>query len=112
MAAVVITAHADLDPALAEADVLAWLEELGLDVVLGEATHLLAFDGGQSGRLIAEVHLYGLDGGQATQVRWQLSGNAEGDPSEADLVTTLRLLLEETPRWCIDAIEQRQRDWR
>lgn len=100
-----ITAHAALDPASAEADVLGWLEDLGLDVVLGEATHLLAFEGGTAGQLTAEVDFYALDGGRATQVRWHLRGLSDEEGHEAALASSVRLLLEDSPVWCIDGVD-------
>lgn len=100
----VITAHADLAPALAEADVLSWLEELGLDVALGEASHLLAFDGISGGQLIAEVDFYALDGGRATQVRWHLRHQPERDPPDHALISRVRGLIESSALWCIDAV--------
>lgn len=98
-----ITAHADLAPALAEADVLDWLEDLGLDVALGEGTHLLAFDGSDTGALIAEIDFYGLDGGKATQVRWHLHCPEDPEARSKSLVNQVRSFLEASPSWCIDA---------
>lgn len=106
-----ITAHADLDQALAEADVLAWLDDLGLDVVLGEAAHLLAFDGSSAGNLLAEVDFYALDGGRATQVRWHLRGLPGAQLPDEQFVRSVRLLLQESPGWCIDAIEPRLKEF-
>ncbi|KEF42583.1 MAG: hypothetical protein ER33_04790 [Cyanobium sp. CACIAM 14] len=103
MPSLVITAHAHLEPSLAKANVLEWLEELGMDVALGEAFHLVAFDGGDSGHLVAEVDFYSLDGGRATQVRWHLHARPDGDVPSEDLIREMRCLVEASPVWFIDA---------
>lgn len=80
MAIVEITAHADLSFASAEAEVLAWLDSQGLEVSFGEEAHLIAFsqdmEATDGEAPVAEVDLYPLDGGVATQVRWRLRGEA------------------------------------
>ena len=99
-----ITAHADLPPALAEADVLDWLEELGLDVTLGELGHLLAFEGSDTAALIAEIDFYAVDGGRATQVRWRLHRYPEDALQGVPLADQLRACLEASPLWCVDGL--------
>ena len=98
MAIVEITAHAELGFAAAEADVLAWLDLQGLEVSFGEHSHLLAFpqeiDAGEAEAPVVEVDLYPLDGGDATQVRWRLRGDA--------LIAALRDHLDRSPLWTTD----------
>jgi hypothetical protein len=104
MSRAVITAHADLSLALAEAEVLDWLEDLGLEVAFGEGSHLLAFADGDAAAaaegLIAEVDFYPLDGGVATQVRWRL--RQEGEPPLDDLLLQLRRFMAQSPHWTVD----------
>jgi hypothetical protein len=104
MAHVVMTAHALLAPALAEAGVLGWLEELGLEVSFGEAWHLLAFDDSSQAGLMATVDFYPLDGGQATQVRMYLH-RSEPDKPRSDLAKFLQELVETDPHWVLDGLE-------
>ena len=98
MAIVEITAHAALSFASAEAEVLAWLDSQGLEVSFGEETHLIAFpqdvDATDGEAPVAEVDLYPLDGGVATQVRWRLRGEA--------LIEALIVHLAETSQWTTD----------
>jgi hypothetical protein len=108
MAHMVLTAHARLAPAQAEAGVLAWLEELGLEVALGEADHLLAFDAGTQEGALASVDFYPLDGGLATQVRLQVSRSGSGEEPRADgLAVELRRLVEADPHWVLDGLDSR-----
>lgn len=104
MSPLVITAHADLAPALAEADVLDWLEELGLDVTLGQHGHLLAFEVSDSGALIAEIDFYALDGGRATQVHWRLHRHPEAELQGVPRADQVRACLEASPLWCVDGL--------
>lgn len=83
---------------------LDWLEELSLDVTLGREGHLLAFEGSDSGALIAEIDLYGVDGGRATQVRWRLHRYPEDGLQGVSLADQLRACLEASPLWCIDGL--------
>ena len=98
MAIVEITAHVGLGLASAEADVLAWLDSQGLEVTFGEATHLIAFpqeDVAADAQVpVAELHLYPLDGGIATQVRWRLRGDG--------LVEALLGYLHQSTDWTTD----------
>jgi hypothetical protein len=98
----VITAHAALPHALAEADVLDLLEELGLDVTLSQQGHLVAFEGSDSGALIAEIDVYELDGGKATQVSWRLHRHPEGESQTDVLVEQVQAFLQASPLWCVD----------
>jgi hypothetical protein len=104
---VVITAHALLAPAVAEAGVLVWLEELGLEVALGEASHLLAFDASSQAASMASVDFYPLDGGLATQVRLYVRCDEEEESANADLAGVLRVLVETDPHWTLDGLETR-----
>ena len=100
----VITAHAELSLALAEAQVLDWLEELGLEVAFGDSAHLLAFAddsavaAGQGA--IAEVDFYPLEGAGATQVRCSL--RREGQPALLGLLQELQGLMAQSPHWTVD----------
>lgn len=108
MAHVILTAHARLAPAQAEAGVLAWLEELGLEVALGEAAHLLAFDAGDQEGALAAVDFYPLDGGIATQVRLHVSQPGSGEEAfPGQLAVALRRLVEADPHWVLDGLESR-----
>lgn len=105
MVHVVLTAHALLAPALAEAGVLAWLEELGLEVALGEASHLLAFDASSQVASMAAVDFYPLDGGLATQVRLYVHCDETENTVTTDLAGVLRDLVETDPNWILDGLE-------
>jgi hypothetical protein len=98
----VITAHANLVHALAEADVLDWLEELGLDVTLSEQGHLVACEGRDTGALIAEIYFYELDGGKATQVSWRLHRHPEDEPQTEVLADQVHTFLQTSPLWVVD----------
>ena len=102
MSPLVITAHANLVPALAEADVLDLLEELGLEVTLGEQGHLVAYEGSDTGALIAEIYLYELDDGKATQVSWRLHRHPEGESQTNVLADQVNTFLQVSPLWCVD----------
>lgn len=107
MAHVVMTAHAQLAPALAEAGVLGWLEDLGLEVTLGEASQLIAFDAEIQDGVMAAVDFYPLDGGQATQVRLHVRAELPEEPRQGDLAHVLRELVDADPRWVLDGLETR-----
>ena len=107
MVHVVLTAHALLAPARAEAGVLLWLEELGLEVALGEASHLLAFDASTQAGAMAAVDFYPLEGGLATQVRLYVRSEEEPNAGHADLAGVLRELVETDPDWTLDGLETR-----
>ena len=100
----VITAHAGLALALAEADVLDWLEDLGLDVTLGEQAHLLAFEANGREALIAEVDFYPLDGGSATQVRWRFHAHSEEGLRVDHLADQICAWLQAASAWCLDGL--------
>lgn len=104
---VVITAHALVAPAVAEAGVLVWLEELGLEVALGEASHLLAFDASSQAGSMAAVDFYPLDGGLATQVRLFVRCDEAEPTVNTDLAGVLRNLVETDPHWTLDGLETR-----
>lgn len=107
MVDVVLTAHALLAPARAEAGVLLWLEELGLEVELGEASHLLAFDAASPSTAMAAVDFYPLEGGVATQVRLVVRQGDESEGGEAHLAVVLRSLVEADPDWTLDGLDTR-----
>lgn len=106
MVHVVMTAHALLAPAHAEAGVLVWLEELGLEVALGEASHLLAFDVSDQAGAMAAVDFYPLDHGTATQVRLYVRCDGQEEQGN-NLASVLRGLVASDPDWILDGLETR-----
>jgi hypothetical protein len=104
MSVAVLTAHAALGRAAAEAAVLTWLEDLGLEVSYGESSHLLATS--EVPLLLLELDFYPL-AEAATQVRWHLRRSSSGVPSQAEreLVRALRATLEADPLWQLDGFQ-------
>ncbi|WP_411871593.1 hypothetical protein [Vulcanococcus limneticus] len=104
MSVAVLTAHAALSRAAAEAVALTWLEDLGLEVSYGESSHLLATS--ESPLLLLELDFYPLTD-VATQVRWHLRRSSSGVPSQAEreLVRALRSALDADPHWQLDGFQ-------
>jgi hypothetical protein len=107
-----ITAHALLQPAEAQAVLLAWFDALGLELAYAEGDLLIAWvddsidpeDEGFAGAptLVVEAQIHPLPEG--AQVRWRIR-HGEG-PDEAllaaETVRSLALFLANDGRWVVD----------
>ena len=103
MAVAVLTAHANFRATTRDGFLLQWLEEQGLEITFVADDHLLAADPEQA--LFLELRAYSLDGGSATQVRWQFSQLGPAAPAETLLerLLDLKVQLEQDSRWHVDA---------
>ena len=98
----VISAHASLVPAEAEREVLNWLEELGLEIELGEAAHLVAFDDAGNRSLIVEVDFFAVEPAGSTQLRIHIHRSEDPERSADDLAAELRQRIGADPLWSED----------
>ncbi len=106
MTVAVLTAHASFRVTTRDGFFLQWLEDQGLEISFAEDDHLLAADPDEGVWL--ELRAYPLDGGRATQVRWQLSQAGTEVPGES-LLERLRSLehqLKQDPQWHVDACRE------
>lgn len=107
-----ITAHATLRPPEAQAAVLAWFDELGLELAYAEDDLMIAWvddgiDPGDEGTpgtpsLVVEAQIHPIQGG--VQVRWSLR-NGDGtlaDELAAATDRALALCLSSDRRWVVD----------
>lgn len=108
MVVAVLTAHADYRVTTRDPVLLQWLEDQALEISFIEQDHLLAADSERA--LLVDVRIYPLDGGQASQVRWQLRHQGKEPPAEDPLerLIELQMQLEEDPRWHGDACRAQQ----
>ncbi len=108
----VITAHAPLQPAEAQAVLLAWFDELGLELAYAEGDLLIAWvddsidpeDEGFAGAptLVVEAQIHPLQEG--VQVRWRIR-HGEGPDDDLLAAETDRALahrLANDGRWVVD----------
>lgn len=86
---------------MAEREVLNWLEELGLEIGLGDPSCLMAFDDADSRNLIVEAVFYSLEPA-ASQVRFHVHRNDDTEHSADDLALALRNLIKQDLRWSED----------
>ena len=101
----VISAHVGLVAAEAEREILHWLEELGLEIVLGEAAHLVAFDDAETRSLIVEVDFYPVEPAGSTQVRIHIHRSEDRERSADELASELRRRIAADGRWAEDAFQ-------
>jgi len=105
----ILSAHTPLTRSLAEATVLQWLEESGLDVEYGESDRWIAWVDEalpslpEATALTVEVQFYAL-ASAGSQVRWQFrSAQPSGcGPLLRHLAADLHGRLCADPRWVVD----------
>jgi hypothetical protein len=113
----ILSAHNPLTRERAEAAVLQWLEESGLDVEYGESDRWIAFVDEalpslpEATTLTVEVQFYAL-AGAGSQVRWQFrSAQPSGcGPLLRHLALELHGRLTADPCWVVDLWNEGRRD--
>lgn len=105
MSHLVISAHASLLAPEAERELLQWLEELGLEIELGEAAHLVAFDDADNRSLIVEADFYPLQPVGSTQVRIHIHRTQDPERSADELAAELRERIGADGRWSEDGFQ-------
>ena len=110
MSHLIISAHVALAPNMAEREVLNWLEELGLEIELGDPSCLMAFDDADSRNLIVEAVFYSLEPAGSTQVRFHVHRHDDLEHSAEDLALTLRNLIQQDSRWSEDGFHAEYAD--
>lgn len=102
MSHLVISAHVGLAPSRAEREVFNWLEELGLEIELGDPSCLMAFDDSENRNLIVDAVFYSVEPAGSTQVRFQVHRDDDLEHSADDLAFALRNLIKQDSRWSED----------
>jgi hypothetical protein len=103
----ILSAHTPLERVRAEAVVLQWLEESGLDVEYGESDRWIAWVDEalpalpEATALTVEVQFYPL-AGAGSQVRWQFRSIEPGGPLVKALAQGLHGRLRDDAEWVVD----------
>jgi hypothetical protein len=110
MSHLVISAHVGLAQSRARREVFNWLEELGLEIGLGDPSCLMAFDDAENRNLIIEAVFYSVEPADSTQVRFHVHRNDDLEHSADDLAFALRSLIKQDSRWSEDCFHAEHAD--